>query len=51
MSQAASRPYPKLTPEQKARVLAELRKEFLLGNVRPQGGEVSAWTIIYYINS
>ena len=28
MSQAAERPYPKLTPEQKARVLAELLQEY-----------------------
>jgi hypothetical protein len=38
MSQAAERPYPKLTPEQRARVLAVLLQEFLLENLRPKGG-------------
>ncbi len=38
MSQAAERPYPKLTPAQKARVLAELLQEAQLGNLRPKGG-------------
>jgi hypothetical protein len=39
MSQAAERPYPTLTPEQKARVLAELLQEFLPENLRPKGGD------------
>ena len=36
--------YPKLTEEQKARVLAELAQEFALNNLRPQqkGGEAGA---------
>jgi hypothetical protein len=31
------RPYPRLTAEQRARVLAELAQEYALGNLRPVG--------------
>jgi hypothetical protein len=41
MSQAPERPYPKLTPDQKARVLAELLQEYQMRNLRPQGGELT----------
>jgi len=43
MSPAAETPrYPKLTPEQKASVLAELWQEFQLDNLRPKGGDTPA---------
>jgi hypothetical protein len=34
--------YPKLSEEQKARVLDELLREYQLSNLRPQGGEARA---------
>ena len=39
MSPATERPYPKLTPEAKARVLAELALQYQMGNLRPLAGQ------------
>jgi len=42
MSHAAERPYSKLTPKQKTRVLAKLLQEFQLDNLRLKGGDTPA---------
>jgi len=38
MAPAEERPYPKLTPEQKARILDALALEISSGNLRAKGG-------------